>query len=79
MICAEDCAGEQSFAFLIGEWYDGNYTDYTEGVLVPILGMPSVCPLGNNYCPISLANFKRRAGFKHYWSISPFFAFAGSQ
>jgi hypothetical protein len=33
MICAEDCAGEQSFAFLIGEWYDGNYTDYTEGVL----------------------------------------------
>jgi hypothetical protein len=49
------------------------------GSVVPILCKPSVCLQGNNNCLISLANFKRRAGFKHYWSISPFFAFAGSQ
>jgi hypothetical protein len=39
MICAEDCAGERMLVFLIGEWYDGKYTDFTEKVLVPILCM----------------------------------------
>ena len=77
MICAEDCAGECLVVFLIGEWYDSNYTDDPEEVLIPILCMPSaVCQVNIQFLwPISKGVY----GFKHCWTISVFLAFAGSQ